>query len=110
MTLAACAFVFLAACGETEADEQCTDASQTCSNNATITVDATTCSDGEDVYYLIDGQKYTYEELAALITTTCNAGSSALINDEGIAQMQSRMQAISTRLMLDARAAAAGCE
>jgi len=109
MSLAACALLLLAACGEPEAEEQCTDASQACSNNSAITIDATTCSDGEDVYYLIDGAKYTYEQLASLISTTCNAGSSAMINEEGIVQMQSRMSAISSRLMIQARAAA-GCE
>ena len=109
MSLAACALLLLAACGEPEAEEQCTDASQACSNNSAIVIDATTCSDGEDVYYLIDGTKYTYEQLASLISTTCNAGSSAMIDEQGIAQMQSRMSVISSRLMIQARAAA-GCE
>jgi len=109
MSLAACALLLLAACGEPEAEEQCTDASQTCSNNSAIVIDATTCSDGEDVYYLIDGTKYTYEQLSSIIEQSCNANSSAMINEAGIAKMQSRMSAISSRLMIQARAAA-GCE
>ncbi len=109
ISLVACAVFLMAACSEKEAEEQCTDASQTCTNNSSVSIDATSCSNGEDVYYLIDGQQYTYDQLENLISTTCNAGSSALINDQGIAQMQARMAEISSRLLVEARAAS-GCD
>lgn len=111
--LVAMAFLVLGACTETTSDEFCNDPGATCPDNSQI--EATSCCTDTDCYWVYNGSKYNCDgddctaAINTIVNSACiNASINFDLNVDDYEQLKAQMQALTSQLLLEARAAS-GC-
>lgn len=105
------AFAF-ASCGETESDDFCENPGAKCPDNTAI--EASSCCSSTSCYWVYNSGHYDCDGtdcsdvLEQIITSACTSGS-AMANDTDIQALKAQMQAVTARLLVEARAAS-GCQ
>jgi len=105
---------FLSACTETTSDEFCSNPEATCPDLSAI--EATSCCTDQSCYWLYDGTKYNcagvndcQDAIDQILTAACASPSAYFdLTDTSYENLRAQMQAVTDKLLVEARAAA-GC-
>ena len=111
-------FIFLSfamvSCTELESDEFCNDPNASCPDNSAIA--ATSCCTDQDCYWLYNGNKYDCsgqncsDAINTIVASACASATADIditIKDYDV--LRAQMQAITDKLLIEAREAA-GCD